>query len=92
MALHQAAVNAVGAAAATCVTSQIHAVGGVDVCRLHVRPSAHPVHATVTTVAKDGAHQKASRFYMRIGNATREIADEPEQQKHIAGRWGKSGV
>jgi type I restriction enzyme R subunit len=92
LALHQAVLNAVGAAAATQVTSEIHAVGGLDVCRVHVKPSAHPVHATVTTVAKDGTHDKASRFYVRMGNGTREISDEAEQQKYIAGRWGKTSL
>ncbi len=91
LALHQAVLNAVGAAAATSVTSQIHEVGGADVCRVHVKPSAHPVHATVTTVAKDGSHQKAARFSVRVGNGTREITDEIELQKYIAQRWGKNG-
>lgn len=85
-------LNCVGAAAATQVTSQIHRVGGVDVCRVHVKPSAHPVHATVTTVAKDGQHEKKRRFYVRQGNGTREIAEEDEIQKYIAGRWGKPRV
>ncbi|MGD9571966.1 MAG: RNA-binding domain-containing protein [Thermoleophilia bacterium] len=90
LALHQAVMNAVGPAAATNVGSQIHAVGGLDICRVHVKPSSHPVHATVTTVAKDGNHEKKSRFYVRMGNGTREISDEAEVQKFIAGRWGKA--
>lgn len=40
----------------------------------------------------DGNHQKAARFYVRIGNGTREITDEHEQQKNIAGRWGNAGL
>ncbi len=92
LALHQAVLNAVGAAAATNVTSQVHSVGGVDVCRVHAKPSPHPVYATVTTVAKDGNHEKKSRFYVRMGNGTREIADETEREKFIAGRWGKGPV
>ncbi len=92
LALHQAVLNAVGAAAATNVSSQIHTVGGAGVCRVHVKPSSHPVHATVTTVAPDGTHEKTSRFYVRIGNGTREMTDDAEQQKYIAGRWGKNGL
>ncbi len=92
LALHQAVLNAVGAAAATSVSSQIHTVGGASVCRVHVKPSPHPAHATVTTVAKDGTHEKTSRFYVRIGNGTREMTDDAEQQKYIAGRWGKNGL
>lgn len=34
----------------------------------------------------------AARFYVRIGNGTREITDEHEQQKYIAGRWGKTAL
>ena len=89
LALYQAILNAVGAAAATNVTSQVHAVDGKGVCRVHVRPSGHPVHATVTTVDSKGQHEKKARFYVRVGNGTREITDDAEIQKYVAGRWGK---
>ena len=71
------------------MTSQIHAVSGGDVCRVHVKPSGHPVHATVTSVDDKGQYEKKSRFYVRIGNGTREIEDEAEIQKYIVQRWGK---
>lgn len=90
LALHQAVINAVGAAAATNVTSQIHDIDGVDVCRVQVSPSGHPVHATVTTIDARGQHEKKARFYVRQGNGTREIADEPEIQRYVAQRWGAS--
>lgn len=91
LALHQAVINAVGAAAATNVTSQIHRVDGIDLCRVHVSPSGHPVHATVTTIDSKGQHEKRPRFYARQGNGTREITDEEEIQRYIAQRWGTSG-
>lgn len=92
LALHQAVVNAVGVAAATNVRSQIHRIGGVDVCRVQVDPCPHPVEAMITTVAKDGTHQKAKRFYVRIGNGTREITNPDERERYIAGRWRKSAL
>jgi hypothetical protein len=45
------------------------------------------VDATVT-IDKGGQLQKKTAFYVRIGNATREIADLGERQKYIASRWG----
>jgi len=90
LALHQAVLNAVGAAAAAGVTSEVHTVAGGDVCRVHVRPSGHPVHATVTTVDAKGQQQKRSRFYVRNGPSTIEITDEDEVQRYIRARWGKT--
>jgi len=90
LALHQAVINAVGAAAATNVTSDIHTVAGADVCRVHVKPSAHPVHATVTPWPRTAPPEGRPVLRVRIGNGTREITDEHEQQKYIAGRWGKA--
>ena len=89
LALHQAIINAVGDAAATKVTSETHAIDDKDVCRVHVKPSGHPVHAAVTTVDAKGQHKKKARFYLRQGNGTREVTDEVEVQKYIAERWGK---
>ena len=87
LALTQAVLNSVGAAAATNVTSQVHTVDGKDVCRVHIKPSGHPVHAEVTTVDKNGQHQKKRLFYVRMNNGTRSIDDESEIEKYIAGRW-----
>jgi type I restriction enzyme, R subunit len=89
LALTQAVLNSVGAAAATNVTSQMHAVGGNDVCRVHIKPSGHPVYAEVTTVDKHDQHQKKRLFYVRMNNGTRSIDDESEIEKYIGGRWGK---
>ena len=85
--LTQAVLNSVSAAAATNVTTQIHSVDSRDLCRVHVKPSGHPVHATVTIIDKQGQHQKKQVFYARMNNSTRSI--ETEVQKYIAGRWGK---
>jgi predicted HTH transcriptional regulator len=87
LALTQAVLNSVGAAAATNVTSQIHTIEGRDVCRVHVKPSGHPVHADVTTIDKAGQHQKKRVFYVRMNNGTRAIDDEAEIEKFIASRW-----
>lgn len=54
LALTQAILNSVGAAAATNVTTQVHTVDGRDICRVHVKPSGHPVHADVTIVDQAG--------------------------------------
>ena len=89
LALTQAVLNSVGAAAATNVTTQIHTVGGKAVCRLHVKPSGHPVHATVTVIDKAGQHAKKQVFYVRLNNGTRSIDDGAEIEKYVAGRWGK---
>jgi type I restriction enzyme R subunit len=80
-------VASMGTAAATNATLQIHTVDGHDVCRIHVRPSAFPVEATVT-IDKKGQFEKKTAFYVRLANGTREIADPEERQKYIAGRWG----
>lgn len=89
LALTQAVLNSVSAAAATDVTTQIHSVDSRDLCRVHVKPSGHPVHAAVTIIDKQGQHQKEQVFYVRMNNGTRSIDDETEVQKYIAGRWGK---
>ncbi len=92
LALTQAVLNAVGAAAATNVTTQIHTVDGRDLCRVHVRPSGHPVHADVTVVDKNGQHHKKQMFYVRMNNGTRVIDDAAEVEKYVATRWASSGA
>ena len=84
---HQIVVNAVGAAAATGVSLQLHTVDSHDVARVHVRPSVFPVDATVI-VEVGGQAVKQTRFFVRIGNGTRHIDDPAERQKYVAGRWG----
>jgi len=84
--LTQLVANAVGLAAAANVTTAIHHVDGHDVCRVHVKPSGHPVFATVQT--PDG---KKSIFYVRINNGTRAVEDEVEVQRYMAQRWGSGG-
>lgn len=76
---------AVGAAAATNISVQQHSINGSDVCRVHVRPSGFPVHATVT-VDKQGQQVKKTAFYVRVGNGTREL-DDAEQAKYLPSRW-----
>jgi type I restriction enzyme R subunit len=85
--LNQVLINAVGETVASRVSTKIHKVNGGDLCRVHVQPSAFPVDATVT-VDKGGQFQKKTAFYVRIGNATREITDPVERQRYIATRWG----
>ena len=92
LALTQSVLNAAGAAAATNVTTQIHTVDGQGVCRVHVKPSGHPVHADVTLVDKNGQHQRQRAFYVRMNNGTRAIDDEAEVEKYIANRWSPSGT
>lgn len=85
--LPRRALNAVGAAAATNVTTHIDTVEGHDLCRVHVKPSGHPVHADVTVVDRNGQHQKKRVFYVRMNNGTRSIDDDAEIERYIADRW-----
>ncbi|MBA2283370.1 MAG: type I restriction endonuclease [Actinomycetota bacterium] len=85
--LGQLLIDAIGEAAATSVSMQIHTVEGSDLCRVHVPPSAFPVDATVT-IDKAGQARKHTAFFVRIGNATRDVTDPGERQKYVASRWG----
>jgi len=69
------------------VTVQIHHVDGHDLCRVHVRPSGHPVDAKVTRVNKAGQHETKTAFYVRTGNGTHEFTDPDEKAKYVAQRW-----
>lgn len=84
---NQILVNAVRETAASAVTSQLHTIDGVDVCRVHVRPSQFPVDAVVV-VDKAGQLVKKTACYVRIGNGTREIEDAAERERYIKSRWG----
>lgn len=55
-------------------------------------PSGHPVHAEVTIIDGKGQHQRARRFYVRLGNGTRQITDEAEIERYVAQRWGRGSV
>ncbi len=91
--LHLANVltQAMGAAAASNVRVTVHAVDGHDICRVHVLPSGVPVEATVTVDTKAGREKKTA-FYVRVLNGTREITDETERDRYIAGRWPAGGT
>jgi hypothetical protein len=82
--LGQAVVNAVGTAAATNVSTQMHVIGEHDVCRVHVRPCGFPVDATVA-LSKKAGFERQEFFYVRVDNATRALAAE-ERARYIAGR------
>ncbi len=89
LALTQAVLNSVGAAAATSVTSQVHTVVGkrrVPSTPQTKRPS-RPRRSD--DVDKNGQHQKKRLFYVRMNNRTRSIDGESEIEKYIAIRWGK---
>ncbi len=77
--------TSMGAAVGGLISVQMHAVDGLDICRVQVPPSATPVDATVTVDVK-GKLVKKTVFYMRIGNTTRE-ANEAEKAKHILNHW-----
>ncbi len=77
--------QAMGEAATTQVAAEIIAIEGKDVCRVRVRPSAFPVEATVL-VERHGQLLKEKGFFVRIGNATRQLGPE-EKAKYIASRW-----
>lgn len=76
---------AMGAAAAATLSVQLHSVNGGDVCRVHVRPSAVPVDATVT-VDKNGQMSRTTVFYVRAGNSTLGL-DAAEKDKYLRDRW-----
>jgi predicted HTH transcriptional regulator len=79
-------IAAMGEAAAANVSIQLHRVDGENLCRVHVRPSAFPVHAEVT-VDRKGQFLKKTAFFVRIGNGTRELTDPDQQQRYSRGRW-----
>ncbi|MPZ88165.1 MAG: hypothetical protein GEU81_08845, partial [Nitriliruptorales bacterium] len=77
--------QSMGAAAATNVAMYIHTVDGRDLCRVHVHPCGFPVDARVTVAKKEQFHKKDA-FYVRVANATRELAAE-ERAKYIVDHW-----
>ncbi len=80
-------INALGEAAASGVSTQIHAIDGRDLCRVHVPPSASP-WTRRSRSTRAGQMIKKTAFYVRIGNGTREISDAAERAKYVAARWG----
>jgi type I restriction enzyme R subunit len=83
--LGQIVAASMGAAAATNLSIQFHAVDGEDLCRVHVRPSGVPVEADVTIDVK-GQFEKKTAFYVRVGNGTKEL-DDTEREKYVQTRW-----
>ncbi len=75
-----------GPAAAANVTAQIHTIDSRDICRVHVRPSSHPVIVTDVEADEKGQHKKVESFFVRVVNGTRKLAGD-EKDKYIAGRW-----
>ena len=57
-----------------------HDVDGIDVCRVMIEPSQRPVFVQ---------YQGVSRYYLRIGNSTREL-DTKEAIDHVAKRYSRS--
>ena len=53
--------------------------------RMHVRPSAFPVEATVS-VNRKGQLVEEQGLYVRVDNATKKLTDA-ERQKYLTGRW-----
>ena len=86
--LMQIVEHAVGLAAAANVSSEMLAVNGDDICRVHVDPSAHPTRAAITKLDSHGNHSKQEAFFVRLANGTREITDDREVQRYIRQRWG----
>lgn len=54
------------------------------------RPAEQRPSRRVVTVEKNGQREKKTAFYVRIANATREIAAAEERRKYIAARWGRT--
>jgi type I restriction enzyme, R subunit len=85
--LGQALINALGETVASSASIQLHTVDGQDLCRVHVPPSTFPVEAQVV-VDQRGQLARKTAFYVRVGNATREIRDATERQRYVQQRWG----
>lgn len=83
--LNNVLVAGLGGAAATNVAAVAHTVDEKDLWRVHVRPSAFPVEATVTVDVK-GQFERKTSFFVRIGNATRSL-EADEREKYVLGRW-----
>jgi hypothetical protein len=81
VALRQSTLHAVGAAAATNATTQIHEVDSNDLCRVHVSGCGHVVDASVTVTDAKDQNQKNSIFYVRIEICTSAIDDPTEREK-----------
>lgn len=77
--------SSMGAAVAANVNTYIHTVDGADICRVHVHASGFPIDTRIT-VDENGQMIKKTSFFVRAGNATRELDDE-EKAKYILGRW-----
>ena len=67
------------------VSVQLHTVDGHDLCRVHVPPSTFQVEAHLV-VDQRGQLERKTAFYVRIGNATREITYVTERQRYVQQR------
>ena len=63
--LTQIMKSSMGAAAIATVYAETVTVNGTDVARVHVKPSGHPVEATIT-IDKSGQNESKTAFYARI--------------------------
>ena len=88
--LDQLIINAVGKAAAAMVSIQLHNVDGKNLSRVHVKPSAHPVTATVK-LSRQGQMETVEKFYARFNGRTDPIEDPEQLGQYIASRWPNEG-
>jgi type I restriction enzyme, R subunit len=77
--------DSMGAAVAANLSVQFHTIDGLDVCRVHVNPSAYPVDAVVTA-EKNGQTEKKTVFYVRAGNSTHALTPT-EKARYLLNRW-----
>ena len=69
--------NKLGAASCPFVHIIFHSANELDVCRIIVEPSEHPVYLLDSGVSK---------YYLRSGNSSRQL-DIEQAMKHIKDRW-----
>lgn len=76
--LTQTLARSLGESALAFVNASFHTIDGLDVCRIAVEPSDHPIYVF---------EANESRFYLRTGNSTRALPPH-EFAKYVAHRWG----
>lgn len=69
--------NKLDASASPFVHVIFHSLNDLDVCRIIIEPSSHPIY-----VQEKGI----SQYYLRSGNSSREL-DVEQAMKHIKARW-----
>jgi hypothetical protein len=80
-------ISSMGAAAVANVFTEFVTVDGKDVCRVHVKPSGHPVESSIT-IEKKGQPEKKTSFFMRLNGQSREADTDEQKQLYVAQRWG----